>query len=516
MRSGPFVTPGRVYRRDDDSALVGVQNGRVKRPTRGGSVLLSVLAVALTTAGAWFLGANPPTAGFLFLLVVLFSATTWGLATGVTASLAATVAFNYFFIPPIHTFHVADAENWVALCAFLVVSVVASRLVTAARTEADRAGARATEVQTLYDLSIELFRAAASGSALADAATRALAVTGAQSGGVVLFGETEERRLGWIGPSADGTVLARARSIRIHARTLEFPRGAVRDLYVPLGPTGSPGGVLVALGTPATQAAVESTARLLDLAMEREQLLAQRAHVEALRESESMRTALLRAVSHDLSTPLTAITVQVASLERQLAGHPTARTVGLLSEEVKRLRRRIDNLLAMARLETGSIAPRPEPIPPPDLFRATRESLGAFGSPAGFEIEVSPDCPDVFADPSLALEILINLVENARRAAPAGTPIQLTAGRHADDPQVVRLGVLDRGPGVVSETTALDPADVRPHGLGLEIARRFAEASGGAVVLSRRDGGGTCAWLDLPVAVPEEGGASARAARPGR
>ena len=477
---------------------------------------MSVLAVALTTAGAWFLGANPPTAGFLLLLVVLFSATAGGLAAGVGASLAATVSLNYFFIPPIHTFHVTDAENWVALGAFLVVAVVASRLVTAARTEADRARARATEVQTLYDLSIELFRAAASGTALADTATRALAVTGAQSGGVVLFDEAEAKPLGWMGTPPGESVLERARSIRVHARTLEFAEGLVRDLYVPLGPPGSPGGVLVALATPATRAAVESTARLLDLAMEREQLLAQRAHVEALRESESMRTALLRAVSHDLSTPLTAITVQVASLERQLAGHTSARTIGFLAEEVARLRRRIDNLLAMARLETGSIAPRPEPIPPPDLFRATRESLGASGTAAGLEIEVSPDCPDVFADPSLALEILINLVENARRFAPPGTSLQLVAARHPDDPAIVRLGVLDRGPGMVSDTTALDPGDVRPRGLGLEIARRFAEASGGAVVLSPRDGGGTCAWVDLPMAASEEGGASARAARTGR
>lgn len=491
--------------------MVEVQNGPVKRPTRGGSVLLSVLAVALTTAGAWFLGANPPTAGFLFLLVVLFSATAGGLAPGVIASLAATVAFNYFFIPPIHTFHVADAENWVALGAFLVVSVVASRLVTAARNEADRAGARATEVQTLYDLSIELFRAAASGTALADAATRALAVTGAQSGGVVLFGETGAKPLGWIGPPPGETVVDRTQSIRVHARTLEFPEGPVRDLYVPLGPPGAPGGVLVALGTPATRAAVESTARLFDLAMEREQLLAQRAHVEALRESESMRTALLRAVSHDLSTPLTAITVQVASLERQLAGHTSARTIGFLAEEVARLRRRIENLLAMARLETGSVAPRPEPIPPQDLFRSARESLGA---PDRFEVYVASGCPDVFADPSLALEIIVNLIENARQVSPAGARIDLVADRA--EPDTVRLGVLDRGRGIAPASDGLDSADVRTGGLGLEIARRFAEASGGAVVLAPRDGGGTCAWLDLPTAPSGEGGASARAARPGR
>lgn len=488
----------------------------MKRSSPGAAVLVSLLAVGLTTAGARLSGANPPTAGFLFLLVVLFTATAGGLAAGVGASLAATVAFNYFFIPPIHTFHVAEADNWVALGAFLVVSIVASRFVTTARTEADRASARATEVQTLYDLSVELFLASSGANALADTAARALAATGAESGGVLLFEAEADRPLAWIGDPPVAPVLERARSLRIHCRTLEFERGPVRDFYVPLGPEGAPGGALVAIGTPATRAAVESIARLLTLAVERDQLLAQRAHVEALRESESMRTALLRAVSHDLSTPLTAITVQVASLERQLAGHATARTVGLLSEEVARLRRRIENLLAMARLETGSIAPRPEPIPPPDLFRAARESLGAPASSARFEVHVMPGCPDLFADPSLALEIMVNLVENARQVSPPGTPIELVADRSAVDPEMVRLGVLDRGRGIVSDAAAIDPAEVRPRGLGLEIARRFAEASGGAVVLSPRDGGGTCAWLDLPTATAGEGGASARPARPGR
>jgi two-component system sensor histidine kinase KdpD len=207
-----------------------------------------------------------------------------------------------------------------------------------------------------------------------------------------------------------------------------------------------------------------------------------------------MKTALLRAVSHDLSTPLTAITVQVASLRRQLDGQPTAKTAGLLADEVARLKRRIDNLLSMARLETGSVAPRPEPIPAPDLFRAARENLGAASG--SFAIHVEPGCPDVFADPSLALEIIVNLVENARRASPDA--VELVADRHPEDPDKVRLGVLDRGLGF-AEAIGAEPEGV-PRGLGLEIARRFSEACGGSITLSRRPGGGTCAWVDLPIA----------------
>jgi two-component system sensor histidine kinase KdpD len=478
----------------------------VKRPSRGEAILLSALAVAAATAAARLAGFNPPTAGFLFLLVVLFSATVGGLSAGVASSILATVAFNYFFFPPIGTFHIADAENWLALAAFLVVSTVASRLVTLARAQAERAGARATEVQTLYDLSVELFLVASGEDALARVASRALKATGARNGGVALFGQDGEPRwLGWITAQPDEAVEKRVRSVRVHRQTLEFSTSGGRDLYVPFSATGELG-VLVALRTTATRAAVESTARLLTLAMERGQLLAQRAHVEALRESESMKTALLRAVSHDLATPLTAITVQVASLQRQLAGHPTSKTLGLLADEVARLKRRIDNLLSMARLETGSVAPRPEPIPSPDLFRAARENLGAAGV---FTVRVEPGCPDVFADPSLALEIIVNLVENARRASPPGETVELVAETDPDDPERVRLGVLDRGTGIGQAP------DAPPRGLGLEIARRFAEASGGAVTIQPRSGGGTSVWVTLPSASSPEGGTVAGAADSG-
>ena len=467
-----------------------------------------MLAVALTALVARIAALNASTTGFLFLLVVLFSATMGGLAAGIAASVLSTIALNYFFLPPLHTFHVADPENWAALGVFLIVATVASRLVTRARDQAERAGARAREVQTLYDLSVQMFLAESSDEALADAAVRALAATGAGSAGVVLFPPEGPREVAWLGSAADGTVRERIGSIPVHRQTLEFPDGRARDLYVPLDAGGEPPGVLVALRTTATRAAVESIARLLGLARERERLLVQRAHVEALRESESMKTALLRAVSHDLSTPLTAITVQVASLRRQLAEQPTGKTVSLLADEVARLRRRIDNLLAMARLETGSLAPRPEPIPPPDLFRAARENLGAPAFPGDFAVRVEPECPDVFADPSLALEIIINLVENARRASPPDAGVELVADRHPTDFGQVRLGVLDRGRGIGAEAQA--------GGLGLEIARRFAQASGGKLELTARDGGGTCAWIDLPAASPDREGAVAETAHPRR
>src|ERR1051325_4690676 len=155
-----------------------------------------------------------------------------------------------------------------------------------------------------------------------------------------------------------------------------------------------------------------------------------KAHVQALRESEALKTSLLRAISHDLTTPITAVTIRTESLRRRAAAdRELLDDVGAIAEETARLRRRIDNLLAMARLEAGKAQPRREPTPAADLFRAARENLPLVP----VTVHVDADCPDANVDPSLALEILVNLLENAHRVSPPGAPVELVARRHPLD-----------------------------------------------------------------------------------
>jgi len=215
------------------------------------------------------------------------------------------------------------------------------------------------------------------------------------------------------------------------------------------------------------------------------------AHLQAMREGDALKTSLLRAVSHDFVTPLTAISLQIDRL--RTVSNDTA--VAAIAEQTERLKRRIENLLAMARLEARSVVPRPEPTPAADLFRAAREHLPMIAEGRPIEVHVAPDCPDVYVDPSLALEILVNLIENAHQAAPPGTPIELAAFRHPLDADRVRLEVADRGPGISAA-----PSDTPRLGLGLEIARSLGTASGGQVTLANRTGGGAVARIDLPAA----------------
>jgi two-component system sensor histidine kinase KdpD len=174
-----------------------------------------------------------------------------------------------------------------------------------------------------------------------------------------------------------------------------------------------------------------------------------------------------------------------------------------VARETERLSRRIDNLLAMARLDAGTFVPRPEPAPAADLFRATLDALPLVLAGRDVQISVDPETPDLYVDPALTVEILANLLENAALAAPAGTPLALVAGPSPLDTTRVRIDVLDRGAGVPStikrEATA-DPGDAGRTGLGLTICRSLAHALGGSVCLLDRTGGGTLARLDLPAA----------------
>ena len=369
-------------------------------------VLLAAVTIGVLSAGARWADLNEPTAGFLYLLAVLFLAMWGGLVVGALASLLATACYNVFFFRPLYRFTIDDPSNWVALVTFLVTSVVVSRLVVRAREQAQRAEQRQREVEAL--------------------------------------------------------------------------------------------------------------------AAERQRFVEESAHLEALRESDELKTSLLRAVSHDLQTPLTAIALHTEALRREAAGKAElSETAGAIADETARLRRRIDNLLTMARLDAGRAAPRPEPTSPADLFRAACDNLPLVSAHREVTVQVDDDCPDVQVDPSLVLEVLVNLVENADRAAPPGTALELVAGRHPAAGGQVRLEVRDRGPGLPASTSAErgggtgaapsrageDPTSDVPHrGLGLEIARSLAKANAGSLELMERPGGGTLARLDLPAAQlpPEE------------
>ncbi|HEY2737468.1 MAG TPA: DUF4118 domain-containing protein [Thermoanaerobaculia bacterium] len=483
--------------------------------------LVSPVAVALLTAIALRAGANAPTAGFLYLVLVLGLSTWSGWQAGVVASVTATGCYNFYFLPPLGTLVISEPANWVALFAFLTATTVSSRLVVNARRQAEAADLRRREVEILYELCFSLFAASQRSGGLGEAAARTLGVLGARSGMLFLDGPDPVSLVGDMGrpgeeePAPNEAALAQARALRSLVMTRDS-----NEVYIPLVVGGTLGGVLMARGAAASRKVLESAGRLLALALERERLLAEATHLEAVRESDALKTSLLRAVSHDLRTPLTAMQLGLEGLSREVAGRPAAEAaLREVAREQERLTRRIDNLLSLARLEAGVARPHPEDVAPGALFRAARESLALILAGRPVAVEVARDCPDLWADPSLTLEIVVNLLENAARSAPEtgpGASLELAAVADPDagTPKTnrVRLEVRDRGPGVPAAVKKLvqgvflptsggdgpGSGDSRSGGLGLRIAASLAAANGGTLQLLDRPGGGSIARLILP------------------
>jgi two-component system sensor histidine kinase KdpD len=469
-------------------------------------------AALVTLLGRW-VGANATTVGFVYLLLVLALAARRGLVAGLSASVVSTLCYNYFFFPPFGTFTISAPANWVALAAFLGTAVVVSRLVDQAHRRATEAQERERETQILYDLSFALFTTTSRLGSVGDATATCLRTIGAREGGLVLFRDGRPALVGWIGERAidlDHPALA---GVAERREVLVTDVDGEPTTFLPLQAGETVRGVLVAMGTEERAAVLESAGRLMALAVERERLLEERAQLEALRASDRLKTSLLRAVSHDLRTPLTAMRLETEQLARKVGDrHDLAATIASLSEEEERLTRRIDELLAMARLEAGVVVPHPEPTPASGLFTRARAALTAMLRGREVEVSVGADCPEVYADPALTLEIVVNLLENAARASPPDQPLELAASRDPVDPTRVRIEIRDRGPGVAPAVRAAvldpragplrsEPGDAPRIGLGLDIAAGLARASGGTVDLLPRSGGGTVARLELPAAL---------------
>lgn len=461
--------------------------------------LLVVAIIGLVVAGNDLVWTSEVGLALVLHLVVLSVAALRGLVAGLVAAVAAAAGLA-FLLHPAGSLRISEAASWVALASFLFAAAFASRLVTQAREQADAARRREEELTRLYQLSVTLFGASERHGSLERATRLGLEAIEAERGTLVeIDGERGESRTIAGDESVTDAARQYAAAAAANISTVEERSGGRRIVCVARG-IGETTRVLVAEGTRASRGAVESVAALVSLAAEQERLLQTTSHLEALEESDRLKTAILRAVSHDLATPLATITIEIEALERELAGIPGMEPrVRSLRQDVGMLRRRIENLLAMARIESGTYRPHPEPLPAADLFRTVRHHLDIVAPGRPVEVRIDPECPDLHIDPSLAVEIVGNLVDNAHRASPDGAAIELVARCERGGDRVV-IEVLDRGRGLEGAGMMIE-GDSRPSGLGLEIARSLSHASRAELALMPRDGGGALARLSAPAFV---------------
>ncbi len=443
----------------------------------------SVAAVAVVTVVIDLVQPYVPvlSLGVLYVFAVLPIAVLWGLWFAFPVSVASMLAFNWFFLPPVHTFTLADSENWFALAVYLCTAVVVSDLAARARRRAAAAEQRERESALLAALATELLRGRDLEDELGEVASRAADVLGVDHAEIEL-GTSHRPPSG----QAPYPLEAADRPVgTIYTPEGSEPNVAVRSRFLP------------------------ALAALLAVAVERDKLEHEALEAETLRRSDLVKTALLRTVSHDLRSPLTGIATAVGALRNrtlQLTSDDRDELLETIDLESGRLNRLVADLLDLSRLESGAAAPEREVWALDDLVRQAITSLGA-----GAQVElVGGEAPLVNVDAAQIQRVLANLIENALKFSPPDAPVhvRITATRNE---AIVRI--VDQGPGLrEDELERVFDAFHRGSGgtgggagLGLAIARGFAEANGGRVWAESRPGQGASFALALPTAeVPAE------------
>ncbi|MDA8050339.1 MAG: sensor histidine kinase KdpD [Rhodospirillales bacterium] len=445
--------------------------------------------------------------GEVFLAAVLASALRGGLWPSLLACLASVLAFNFFFLPPLYTFTIADPDNFVGLLLFTIVALIASQLAARVRDQAVVARARARTSEELYGFSRKLAVAVTLDDLLWATCRQIARMLKVH---VVLLLPENERLVVRAGfppeDRLDEADLAAAtwswKHNRPAGRGADTLPGAKR-LFVPIE-TGR--GVLGVVGMdrdapgpllgPDERRLLDSLAGQAALAIERVMLASDLARARLTAETERLRTALLTSISHDLRTPLATILGSVTSLTAHgsaLDQRTSAELLDLIREEAERLNRFIGNLLDMTRLEAGSLQPIRVPIDIADAIATTLMRAERILAAHRVETLVSPDLPLVPLDGVLFEQVLFNLLDNAAKYSPPGSLIGVEARWERG---ALRIEVRDEGPGIPADDLErvfekfyrVQQTDRRRAGtgLGLAICRGFVEAMGGTIRAENR------------------------------
>jgi two-component system sensor histidine kinase KdpD len=448
-------------------------------------VFAGALAVAVVTGVVELFDGTIPvlSLGVLYVFAVLPVAVVWGVAYAVPVAVASMLAFNFFFLEPLYTLTLADRENWFALLVYVVTAVVVSTLASGARRRRAEAEQREREAALLADIATDLLSGTQLEDELDRIAARAAELLGVSSAQIVLG---------------------------------EAPARGSRDVPHPLVVDGRGVGSLLTPERETPVLAVQhrllpALASLLAVALDRERLAREALEAEALRRSDTIKTAVIQAVSHDLRTPIATIEQALDGLESGVLALTEDDRDALLDTirvEHTRLKRLVENLLDLSRLQAGTAETTPQ------LWTADELVAQALGEVAGSErvrVSARHDLPGVRVDALQVERVLVNLLENALRLSPPGEPVHVRVNATRKE---LLIRVTDRGPGVPEEERerVFQPfhrlsgqPEWRGAGLGLAIARGFAEANGGRLWLESREGQGASFVLALPaVELPVE------------
>jgi two-component system sensor histidine kinase KdpD len=487
------------------------------------SLALATLAVALLEDVAGVANASSA-----FIVAVVVTAVVSGTLGAVVTSVASFLLYDYFFVPPVHTFTVSDPGEWLGLVLLLFVGIVVGQLAALQRARAQAAQEGEREARALFAVSRSLAvreTTQAGLSAVVEVVrpqavmARVWIALGGDEAGERVVADTAPGHVPAV-PAIIQVLQRRAgdegwRWLRVHRPTVRTQRGVDVSVFrvrieSTLGPLGSiyaarprTAGEPTATETRLLASAADQVAQ----AVAHDRLAAESQAAEVARQSDALKSALLQSVSHDLRTPLATIRAAAGSLDPDsgLSPEEQRESAAAIDREVEYLDRLVTNLLDLSRIEAGALVAERDVYELEDLVGRSLERLGRRIGDRPIDVDLA--APPVEVDPTFLDEAVANVVENALKYTPPGAALRV--GAVVVDAETVRLTLEDAGPGVPDGS--LDrlfdkfyrvPGSTRRSragtGVGLAVVRGLVEATGGRVQARRSELGGLAIDLDLP------------------
>ena len=447
---------------------------------------------------------NPTTVALTFLLGVLVVSATWGLCYAVFMAVVATLAFNYYFLPPVGTFTIADPQNWVALFAFLVTAVIASQLSERARREARNANERRREVERLYGFSQQLLSTDNMAELLNTIPRYIVNALGVKAAAIWLPNRADVYRSG---PEIEGLETHDLQVVNARGEPkFDPPR---RLSFMPLRMGVRVVGSFGVAGAAFSRETLEAMSTLIAIAIERAGAIEKLSRAEAARESEQLRSILLDSVTHEFRTPLTAIKASVTSMLSSPGLDEAQRRelLTVINEESDRLNHLVGEAAEMAQLDANKVELE---LGTHHIREAVNEAIEQSKQILGrhpVEVQLPEGLPPSRMDVARITEVLMQLLENAAKYSPPESPIHIT-GEVKN--QTLMTSVADRGPGIDDFEQALifdkfyrgrnQRLLVQGTGMGLAIAKAIVEAHGGEIGVTSQLGHGSVFYFTLPLA----------------
>jgi two-component system sensor histidine kinase KdpD len=462
-------------------------------------VSTGTLAVIVAVYFRWA-HANEMTVALTMIIAILIVAANWGLRHSIYLSILSSAAFNFFFLPPVLTFTIRDGRNWVALLAFLVTGIVASQLAERARREAKSSRRRQREAERLYEFSQQML---VKGDVidLLNVLPHMIAATFNLAGAAVYLRERDR-----VYRSSPDYMDVTAAELRDAAFSRDHRRDEARGVtLVPILLGTRPIGAVGITGSGTSPEALDAVCGLAAIAIERAGAVETLARVEASRESERLRNALLDSVAHELRTPLTSITAAITSLRNDpLDGGQRGEMMEVIEEEAARLNRLVGQAMEMADLDAHDIKLDLRPHPIREAVDLALEAVQVKNHPV--EIRLPETLPMVEMDLERIAKVLQHLIENAAKYSAEGSPIFISA-------EVARgelvTSVADRGVGVDDFERMMifdkfyrgqgQRYRVQGTGMGLAIAKAIVEAHGGSIEVTSQPAQGSVFSFRLPL-----------------